>query len=355
VIYDYANPDSIIGNIDTIFLLDALSYPILLGKENPEYIPPDLTPTLQKLATSEVRDLGINVFNPATLPEIKESRNQRKKRLRTEQDSQQRSNIADKVRRSERLSSVTNLASVPKEAKWEELVANTVYSWALDNIPDELWQSVEDDTIQSSSVNLTSTSSFHYANEPRSHTEAMKRVSEKELWSAAEDREYNALVALNFADVVDIPQDRVTIPVMWVYKYKTNELGLRTLYKARLVVRGDKSIEGFDYFETFAPVAKIDSIRLVLAMIITHQLLPLQLDIDNAFVQSDLAETVYIQAIPGRPLPPGKCYKLNCALYGLKQAGRNWNSKCSSYFIDELGFIQLRNDLCVFIFVWIVL
>ena len=351
VIYDYANPDSIIGNIDTIFLLDALSYPILLGKENPEYIPPDLTPTLQKLATSEVRDLGINVFNPATLPEIKESRNQRKKRVRAEQDSQHLSNIADKVRRSERLSSVTDLASVPKETKWEELVANTVYSWALDNIPDELWQSVEDDTIQSSSVNLSSTSSFHYANEPRSHTEAMKRVSEKELWSAAEDREYNALVALNFADVVDIPQDRVTIPVMWVYKYKTNELGLRTLYKARLVARGDKSIEGFDYFETFAPVAKIDSIRLVLAMIITHQLLPLQLDIDNAFVQSDLAETVYINAIPGRPLPPGKCYKLNCALYGLKQAGRNWNSKCSSYFIDELGFIQLRNDLCVYILI----
>ena len=68
-------------------------------------------------------------------------------------------------------------------------------------------------------------------------------------------------------------------------------------------------------------------------------------------MQSDLVEIVYINAIPGRPLPPGKCYKLNCALYGLKQAGRNWNSKCSSYFIDELGFIQLRNDLCVYILV----
>ena len=131
--------------------------------------------------------------------------------MKAEQDSQHLSNIIYKVKRYKRLSSVTNLASVPKETKWEELVANTVYSWALDNIPDELWQSVEDDTIQSSSVNLSSTSSFHYANEPRSHTEAMKRVSEKELWSAAEDREYNALVALNFADVVDIPQDRVTI------------------------------------------------------------------------------------------------------------------------------------------------
>jgi hypothetical protein len=179
----------------------------------------------------------------------------------------------------------------------------------------------------------------------------MRRVSEKELWSAAEDREFNALEALNFADVVDIPQDRNTLPVMWVYKYKTNELGLRILYKARLVARGDKAIEDFNYFDTFAPVAKIESIRLVLDLIIIHQVLLLQLDIDNAFVQSDLVEDMYINAVPGRPLPSGKCYKLNCALYGLKQAGRNWNSKCSSYFIDELGFIQLRNDLCVYILV----
>ena len=117
------------------------------------------------------------------------------------------------------------------------------------------------------------------------------------------------------------------------------------------MARGDKAIEDFNYFDTFAPVAKIESIRLVLDLIIIHQVLLLQLDIDNAFVQSDLVEDMYINAIPGRPLPPSKCYKLNCALYGLKQAGRNWNSKCFSYFIDKLGFIQLRNDLCVYILV----
>ena len=96
--------------------------------------------------------------------------------MKAEKDSQHLSNIVYKVKRYKRLSSVTNLASVPKEAKWEELVANTVYSWALDNVPDELWQSVEDDTIQSSSVNLLSTSSLHYDNEPRSHTDVMKSV-----------------------------------------------------------------------------------------------------------------------------------------------------------------------------------
>jgi hypothetical protein len=114
VIYDYDHPDDIIGNVDTIFLRDALSFPILLGKENPEYIPPDLSPTIQKLATSEVENLGINAINPTILPVIKENRNQRKRRLTTEQDSQQSSNIADKVRRSERLLN-TNLFSIPKK------------------------------------------------------------------------------------------------------------------------------------------------------------------------------------------------------------------------------------------------
>ena len=123
------------------------------------------------------------------------------------------------------------------------------------------------------------------------------------------------------------------------------------MYKARLVERDDKSIEGFDYFETFSPVAKKDNIRLVLAMIIVLQFLHLQLDIDNAFVQSNFVEDVYIDAIPGRPLPSCKSYKLNCSLYGLKQTGRNCNSKCSSYFVDEL-ILNSSGITYVFISYW---
>ena len=109
---------------------------------------------------------------------------------------------------------------------------------------------------------------------------------------------WNAPEALNFTGVVDIPQDCNTLLVMWVYKHNTIELGLRILYKACLVARGDKSIEGFDYFETFAAVAKIDRIRLLLDLIIEHQFLPLQSEIYNTFVQSDLVEDLYINAIP---------------------------------------------------------
>ena len=115
---------------------------------------------------------------------------------------------------------------------------------------------------------------------------------------------------MNFAVVCDIPSDRVLLPTIWVYKYKTDHNNNIVLFKSRLVVRGDKAIHGYDYFETFSPVAKIDSIRLVLAIIIIYKFKPLQLDINNAYVQSTLQELVYIKSIPGVELPPGKCYRL---------------------------------------------
>jgi histone deacetylase 1/2 len=120
------------------------------------------------------------------------------------------------------------------------------------------------------------------------------------------------------------------------------------LYKSRLVIRGDLAVAGFDYFETYSPVAKIDSIRLILAIIITHKFIPAQYDIGNAYIQSVLKELVYISAIPGIPLPLGKCYKLLRSLYGLPQAGRNWNMLIDTDFI-ELGFIKIREDLCVYV------
>jgi hypothetical protein len=108
------------------------------------------------------------------------------------------------------------------------------------------------------------------------------------------------------------------------------------------------AVAGLDFFETNSPVAKIDSIRLVLALIILQMLIPIQFDISNAYVQSELLEEVYLRAIPGIPLPPGKCYRLLRSLYGLPQSGRNWNSVITAFFV-ELGFIQLREELCVFV------
>ena len=115
-----------------------------------------------------------------------------------------------------------------------------------------------------------------------------------------------------------------------------------------MVIRGDYAEYGIDYFETFSPVAKIESVRIVFAIIITHKLIPRQYDVDNAFVQSEIAEDVYMKSIPGYPLPPGKCYKLRMSLYGMPQASRNWNSAATTWLVDVMGFTQLREDLCLF-------
>jgi hypothetical protein len=237
-------------------------------------------------------------------------------------------------------------------------VANTVVQWACDTIPEDLWIPVNSDTdnitVEEVNVSLTSSSSLPtkshqplYDKEPRHHAEAMSRVPEKELWAEAEKRETDALFNFEFAKLVDIPENRKILQVIWIYKYKTDEFGIVKLYKARLVVRGDMAIEGFDYFETFSPVAKIESVRLILALIIVHKLIPLQADINNAYVQSLLEEDVYIGAIPGIRIPSGKCYKLLRSLYGLPQSGRNWNNLISN-FIISLGLVQLREDTCVF-------
>jgi hypothetical protein len=83
-------------------------------------------------------------------------------------------------------------------------------------------------------------------------------------------------------------------------------------------------------------------------LIILFKFIPLQLDINNAYVQSKLEELVYIKAIPGVDLPAGKCYRLLRSLYGLPQSGRNWNTDISNFIVKDMGFVQLREDLCVY-------
>ena len=179
----------------------------------------------------------------------------------------------------------------------EDISSKSILDWAVGNIPDELWvpvESLEGGKIDSISTYASTSFAGFNENPPRHHGEAMSRAAEREEWAASEKREMDALNELKFADIVDIPLGRTLLPVIWVYAYKTDENGNRVLYKSRLVVRGDMAKPGFDYFETYSPVAKIESIRLVLALIISHRLRPLQLDVNNAYVQSLIEEDVYI-------------------------------------------------------------
>ena len=353
VLFDPAIPNAPGGTIDTVYLDNVIGYPIILGGSNPRYqtdVPArideeliTLSHTDQPVRNSVREEVDIHGHALETL-------HQRAKRLRTEATlAGEAKNTAEKhLRRSQRNKSYSNVATSVTSVSAKEQIAKVIFDWSFEHFPEYLDHITETEHI----THVTSTSNDHtnhrYKLEPRHHAEAMSRDSEREDWIASEKREMDALDELNFAEIVDIPSDREPLPVTWVYKYKTDQFGNRVLFKSRLVVRGDLAIAGFDFFETYSPVAKIDSIRLILAIIITHKFIPAQFDIGNAYVQSLLEEKVYIKAIPGRPLPLGKCLRLLRSLYGLPQSGRNWNLLIDKDFTD-IGFVKIREDLCVYV------
>uniref|UniRef100_A0A2N9IAK3 CCHC-type domain-containing protein n=1 Tax=Fagus sylvatica TaxID=28930 RepID=A0A2N9IAK3_FAGSY len=129
---------------------------------------------------------------------------------------------------------------------------------------------------------------------------------------------------------------------------KTKSDGSIERYKARLVAKGYAQEYGIDYKETFAPVARITSVRSLLAIVAVHQWPLFQMDVKNAFLNGDLTEKVYMQAPPGYSDCPDKVCLLRRALYGLKQAPRAWFAKFSS-IVHQFGFSSSSHDTALFI------
>ena len=134
-----------------------------------------------------------------------------------------------------------------------------------------------------------------------------------------------------------------------MFRNKQDEDGQVVCNKARLVAQGYTQVEGMDYGETFAPVARLESICILLAYANHHDITLYQMDIKSAFLNGEIEEEVYVKQPPGfeNPKKPNHVYKLRKALYGLKQAPRAWY-KCLTKFLLEKGFEIGKIDSTLF-------
>ncbi|GJR73918.1 putative ribonuclease H-like domain-containing protein [Tanacetum coccineum] len=137
--------------------------------------------------------------------------------------------------------------------------------------------------------------------------------------------------------LVDLPNGKRAIGTKWVFRNKKDERGIVIRNKARLVAQGYTQEEGIDYDEVFAPVARIEAIRLFLAYASFKDFVVYQMDVKSAFLYGKIEEEVYVCQPPGFEDPdfPDRVYKVEKALYGLHQAPRAWYETLSTYLLDN--------------------
>ena len=185
-------------------------------------------------------------------------------------------------------------------------------------------------------------------NEPQTYKQAMKSIDAVK-WKKAIDDEVDSLTKLGVWKTMACPPGVKPIKSRWVFKIKLDSMNQPVRYKARLVAKGFQQQYGIDYNETFAPVVKLKSIKMVLALAAAMDLELKQLDFDTAFLNATLNEDVYMELPDGvTNHPPGTVCKLIKALYGLKQAPHDWNLDIHKYLIDELDYEQLECDKCIY-------
>ena len=169
-------------------------------------------------------------------------------------------------------------------------------------------------------------------------------------WKAAMDEEMAALEKNDTWKLATLPEGKKVVGCRWVFTPKFQADRTLERLKARLVAKGYTQTQGLDYGETFAPMAKFNTVRVLIALAAKCNWDILQLDVKNAFLHGELEEEVYMQPPPGYPLSnqPNQVCKLKKALYGLKQSPRAWFSCFTNAMID-LNYHQARGDHALFV------
>jgi len=150
-------------------------------------------------------------------------------------------------------------------------------------------------------------------------------------WQEAIQVEFNSLEKNKTWLLTPLPPNRKPISSKWIFKIKTKADGNLDKYKARLVARGFTQIQGIDYTETFSPVVKLNSIKVLLALELSsikvlHNFEIHQLDVKTEFLNGFIEEDIFMSILEGYPLPSNSnmVCKLKKSIYGLKQSSRAW-------------------------------
>jgi Reverse transcriptase (RNA-dependent DNA polymerase) len=230
--------------------------------------------------------------------------------------------------------------------------AETVYAILAQAAADvnEDWCIDEHAALAAELSDLTAFSAMPIVNDPLTRTEALNSSTAPQ-WAAAMQSEYDSLINAKTYTLIPRPPHCRPIDCKWVLKTKRNAQGVLIKHKARLVARGYAQRYGVDYEETYAPVCRQGSIRMLCALAAQHDWEIHQMDVVSAFLNGVLEETVYMEQPEGFVIPGKEDWvcKLSKSLYGLKQAGRTWYQKIDVTLKQTHGFSALSTDQCVYI------
>ncbi|WJZ93061.1 hypothetical protein VitviT2T_012024 [Vitis vinifera] len=169
-------------------------------------------------------------------------------------------------------------------------------------------------------------------------------------WKAAVDEEVRALEKNGTWEITDLPRGKKPVGCKWIFTVKYKADGNVDRYKARLVAKGFTQSYGIDYQETFAPVAKLNTVRVLLSLAANLDWSLHQLDVKNVFLNGDLEEEVYMDIPAGLETTSNfnKVCRLRKSLYGLKQSPRAWFERFTKV-VKGYGFVQCQSDHTLFV------
>ncbi|KAD7478862.1 hypothetical protein E3N88_01998 [Mikania micrantha] len=196
----------------------------------------------------------------------------------------------------------------------------------------------------------TNHKAFMSAIDSHDEPKSFKQASQDKRWQEDMQNEIKALEQNDTWTLEELPPGKKAIDSKWIYKVKHKPNGEVERYKARLIAKGYTQLEGVDYHDTFAPVAKLVTMRALLVLAVKRSWYTHQLDVNNAFLHGDLEEEVYMKVPQGfaRENESRVC-RLRKSIYGLKQASRNRYHKFTSSLMN-LGYKQSVADPSLFIY-----